>query len=48
VIGVGSCLRGTIMVAGTLRIDGEFEGDILNCERLEVVVSTASCAPTSR
>ena len=36
VIGVGSCLRGTIMVSGTLRIDGEFEGDILNCERLEV------------
>ncbi|MBI1799371.1 MAG: polymer-forming cytoskeletal protein [Candidatus Eisenbacteria bacterium] len=24
------------MVSGTLRIDGEFEGDILNCERLEV------------
>lgn len=36
VIGVNSNLRGTIMVAGTLRIDGEFEGDILNCERLEV------------
>src|SRR5258708_18036846 len=24
------------MVSGTLRIDGEFEGDILNCERLEI------------
>ena len=36
VIGVGSTLRGTLMVAGTLRIDGEFEGDILNCERLEI------------
>ena len=36
VIGIGSNFRGTIMVAGTLRIDGEFEGDILNCERLEI------------
>ena len=36
VIGVNSNFRGTIMVSGTLRIDGEFEGDILNCERLEV------------
>jgi cytoskeletal protein CcmA (bactofilin family) len=36
VIGVGTSLRGTLMVTGTLRIDGEFEGDILNCERLEV------------
>jgi cytoskeletal protein CcmA (bactofilin family) len=36
VIGVGSSLRGTIMVPGTLRIEGEFEGDILNCERLEI------------
>src|SRR5689334_21297415 len=36
IIGVGSSLRGTIMVSGTLRIEGEFEGDILNCERLEV------------
>jgi cytoskeletal protein CcmA (bactofilin family) len=35
-IGVGSTLRGTLMVAGILRIDGEFEGDILNCERLEI------------
>jgi cytoskeletal protein CcmA (bactofilin family) len=35
-IGVGSTLRGTLMVTGTLRIDGEFEGDILNCERLEI------------
>jgi cytoskeletal protein CcmA (bactofilin family) len=24
------------MVTGTLHIDGEFEGDILNCERLEI------------
>lgn len=36
VVGVGSCLRGTLMVSGTLRIDGEFEGDILNCDRLEI------------
>jgi cytoskeletal protein CcmA (bactofilin family) len=36
IIGVGSSLRGTLMVAGTLRIEGEFEGDILNCERLEI------------
>ncbi len=35
-IGVGSSFRGTLLVSGTLRIDGEFEGDILNCERLEV------------
>lgn len=36
VIGVGTSVRGTLMVSGTLRIDGEFEGDILNCDRLEV------------
>ena len=36
VIGVNSTLRGTLMVSGTLRIDGEFEGDILNCERIEI------------
>jgi cytoskeletal protein CcmA (bactofilin family) len=36
VIGVGSSFRGTLMVQGTLRIDGEFEGDILNCERIEI------------
>jgi cytoskeletal protein CcmA (bactofilin family) len=36
VIGVSSSLRGTLMVTGTLRIDGEFEGDILNCDRLEI------------
>jgi cytoskeletal protein CcmA (bactofilin family) len=35
-IGVGSNVRGTLMISGTLRIEGEFEGDILNCERLEV------------
>ena len=35
-IGVGSNFRGTLMVQGTLRIEGEFEGDILNCERIEV------------
>jgi cytoskeletal protein CcmA (bactofilin family) len=35
-IGVGSNIRGTLMITGTLRIEGEFEGDILNCERLEV------------
>lgn len=36
VIGVGSSFRGTLMVSGTLRIDGEFDGDVLNCERLEI------------
>src|SRR5437867_5725305 len=36
IIGTGSSLRGTLMVSGTLRIDGEFEGDILNCDRLEI------------
>lgn len=36
VIGVNSSFRGTLMVAGTLRIDGEFDGDVLNCERLEI------------
>ena len=35
-IGVGSSVRGTMMVTGTLRIDGEFEGDVLSCERLEI------------
>jgi len=36
VIGLGTTFRGTMMVAGTLRIDGEMEGDILRCERLEI------------
>ena len=36
VIGVGANMRGTLMVAGTLRIEGEFEGDILHCDRLEI------------
>ena len=36
IIGVGSSLHGTLMVTGTLRIDGEFEGDVLNCERIEI------------
>lgn len=36
VIGVGSIFRGTLMVSGTLRIEGEVEGDILNCDRLEI------------
>lgn len=36
VIGIGSVVRGTLMVSGTLRIEGEVEGDILNCERLEI------------
>jgi cytoskeletal protein CcmA (bactofilin family) len=36
VIGSGSSIRGTLMITGTLRIDGEFEGDILNCDRLEI------------
>lgn len=35
-IGVGSSVRGTLMISGTLRIDGEFEGDVLSCERLEI------------
>ena len=35
-LGLNSSCRGTLMVAGTLRIDGDFEGDILNCERLEI------------
>jgi len=36
IIGVGSTFRGTLMVSGTLRVDGEVEGDILNCDRVEV------------
>jgi len=36
VIGVGSSFRGTLMVSGTLHIDGEVDGYILNCERLEI------------
>lgn len=36
VLGVGASFRGTLMVSGVLRIDGEFEGDILHCERLEI------------
>jgi cytoskeletal protein CcmA (bactofilin family) len=35
-IGVGSSFRGTLMVTGTLRIEGEFDGDVLNCDRLEI------------
>jgi cytoskeletal protein CcmA (bactofilin family) len=35
-VGVGASFRGTLMVHGTLRIDGEFEGDILDCDRLEI------------
>lgn len=35
-LGVGSSFRGTLMVSGTLRIEGEFDGDVLNCDRLEV------------
>ena len=36
VLGVGSSFRGTLMVSGTLRIEGEFDGDVLNCQRLEI------------
>ena len=36
VLGVGANFRGTLMVTGILRIDGEFEGDILHCDRLEI------------
>jgi cytoskeletal protein CcmA (bactofilin family) len=35
-IGVGSSFRGTLMVDGTLLVDGEFQGDILNCVRIVV------------
>lgn len=35
-IGVGSNFRGTLMVEGTLLVDGDFEGDILNCDRIIV------------
>jgi len=35
-IGIGSSFRGTMMVSGTLRVEGELEGDVLNCERLEI------------
>ena len=40
-IGIGSSFRGTLMVSGTLRIEGELEGDVLNCERLEIEVKEA-------
>jgi cytoskeletal protein CcmA (bactofilin family) len=36
VLGVGANFRGTLMVSGVLRIDGEFEGDVLHCDRLEI------------
>ncbi len=36
IIGVGASFRGTLMVSGTLRVEGELEGDVLNCERLEI------------
>ena len=36
ILGVGSSFRGTLMVSGTLRIEGEFDGDVLNCDRLEI------------
>jgi cytoskeletal protein CcmA (bactofilin family) len=35
-IGVGTSFRGTLMIDGTLLVDGDFEGDILNCERIIV------------
>ena len=35
-IGVGSNFRGTLMIEGTLLVDGDFEGDILNCDRIVV------------
>lgn len=35
-IGVGSSFRGTLMIDGTLLVDGDFEGDILNCDRIIV------------
>src|SRR5258708_5828676 len=36
VIGVNSTFRGTLMVTGMLKIDGEFDGGVLNCERVEI------------
>ena len=36
ILGVGASFRGTLMVTGTLRIEGEFDGDVLNCDRLEI------------
>ncbi len=35
-IGVGSNFQGTLMVEGTLLVDGDFAGDILNCDRIVV------------
>jgi cytoskeletal protein CcmA (bactofilin family) len=35
-IGVGSSFRGTLMIDGTLLVDGDFQGDILNCDRIIV------------
>ncbi len=35
-IGVGSNFRGTLMIEGTLLVDGDFDGDILNCDRIIV------------
>jgi len=35
-IGVGSSFRGTLMIEGTLLVDGDFDGDILNCDRIIV------------
>ncbi|MEP7027512.1 MAG: polymer-forming cytoskeletal protein [Candidatus Eisenbacteria bacterium] len=35
-IGAGSSFRGTLMIEGTLLVDGDFEGDILNCDRIIV------------
>ncbi len=35
-IGTGSSFRGTLMIDGTLLVDGDFEGDILNCDRIIV------------
>ena len=31
-----SNFRGTLMIEGTLLVDGDFEGDILNCDRIIV------------
>jgi hypothetical protein len=35
-IGTGSSFRGTLMIEGTLLVDGDFQGDILNCDRIIV------------
>jgi len=42
VLGVGSNFRGTLMVSGTLRIDGEFDGA---AEKIVLGTGCVLCAP---